>query len=165
MTKKNNKNKGTDNSIYTSRRLNPYNSTSWPTPDFSQQQQNKPFWQNQQFPTTTTPWPVLGQRRRLNPVSSANGPPPWVRPQTSPKPPLWARPRPSENSASGSQGNQSQHFTDFPAEIGVEASDDELREFSEELLKRDVNNAAKYVVVRFQGRTTSRSTKDEAPQR
>lgn len=41
--------------------------------------------------------------------------------------------------------------------------DDELREFSEALLKKDVNNAFKYVTLNVQGRTTSQSKNDEAP--
>ncbi|GJQ76322.1 hypothetical protein Trydic_g2045 [Trypoxylus dichotomus] len=40
--------------------------------------------------------------------------------------------------------------------------DEELRQFSEALLKKDVNNAAKYVTINYQGKTTSRSTNDEA---
>lgn len=44
-------------------------------------------------------------------------------------------------------------------------TDNELREFSEALLKRDVNNAAKYVTINIQGKTTSSSKNDEAPQR
>lgn len=43
------------------------------------------------------------------------------------------------------------------------ATDDELREFSEALLKKDVNNAMKYVTVNVQGKTISRSSVDEAP--
>lgn len=43
------------------------------------------------------------------------------------------------------------------------SEDDELREFSETLLKKDVNNAAKYITVNYQSKTTSRSQVDEAP--
>ncbi|KAJ8925253.1 hypothetical protein NQ315_009081, partial [Exocentrus adspersus] len=46
-------------------------------------------------------------------------------------------------------------------EEGVE--DYELREFSEELLTKETNNAARFVTVNVQGMTTSRSTNDEAP--
>lgn len=42
--------------------------------------------------------------------------------------------------------------------------DNELREFSEALLKKDVNNAAKFITINFQSKTTSRSQVDEAPQ-
>ncbi|KAL1512551.1 hypothetical protein ABEB36_002131 [Hypothenemus hampei] len=42
-------------------------------------------------------------------------------------------------------------------------SDDELREFSENLLKKDSNNAMKYVKLNVQGKTSSRSSQDEAP--
>lgn len=45
-----------------------------------------------------------------------------------------------------------------------EAEDNELREFSENLLKKDVNNAAKLITINYQGRTTSRSQTDEAPE-
>lgn len=45
-----------------------------------------------------------------------------------------------------------------------EAEDNELREFSETLLSKDVNNAAKYVTINYQSKTTSRSQVDEAPQ-
>lgn len=41
--------------------------------------------------------------------------------------------------------------------------DNELREFSEQLLKKDVNNAFKYVKLNIQGKTTSQSKNDEAP--
>nr|CAH7742237.1 unnamed protein product [Callosobruchus chinensis] len=41
--------------------------------------------------------------------------------------------------------------------------DYELREFSEELLSKDINNPNRHVAVNLQGVTTSRSSKDEAP--
>lgn len=44
-----------------------------------------------------------------------------------------------------------------------DVEDYELREFSEELLLKDSNNAARFVTVNLQGMTTSRSTNDEAP--
>ncbi|XP_030753403.1 poly(U)-specific endoribonuclease homolog isoform X1 [Sitophilus oryzae] len=43
-------------------------------------------------------------------------------------------------------------------------SDNELREFSEMLIRKDTNNAMKYVTLNLQGKTTSRSTNDEAPE-
>lgn len=43
--------------------------------------------------------------------------------------------------------------------------DNELREFSESLLKKDVNNAFKHVKINVQGKTTSQSKNDEAPQK
>lgn len=43
-----------------------------------------------------------------------------------------------------------------------DVEDYELREFSEELLVKDSNNAARFVTVNLQGMTTSRSTNDEA---
>ncbi|GLV40220.1 uncharacterized protein CBL_03632 [Carabus blaptoides fortunei] len=44
-------------------------------------------------------------------------------------------------------------------------TDIELKDFSEALLRRDVNNAAKYVTANIQGKTTSQSKNDEAPQK
>lgn len=44
-------------------------------------------------------------------------------------------------------------------------TDVELRDFSEALLRRDVNNAAKYITTNIQGKTTSQSQNDEAPQK
>lgn len=41
---------------------------------------------------------------------------------------------------------------------------EELRIFSEGLLQDDVNNAAKYILVNYQGSTTSTSDNDAAPQ-
>uniref|UniRef100_A0A6P7F710 Poly(U)-specific endoribonuclease homolog isoform X1 n=1 Tax=Diabrotica virgifera virgifera TaxID=50390 RepID=A0A6P7F710_DIAVI len=50
------------------------------------------------------------------------------------------------------------------ANSNVEVDDNELRQFSEDLLNKDtVNNAAQYVTINWQGLTTSRSTRDEAP--
>ncbi|XP_045778540.1 endoribonuclease CG2145-like isoform X2 [Maniola jurtina] len=43
------------------------------------------------------------------------------------------------------------------------ASDTELQTVSEELLRKDVNNAAKYVAVNYQEKTTSQSKDDKAP--
>ncbi|CAG4978465.1 unnamed protein product [Parnassius apollo] len=44
------------------------------------------------------------------------------------------------------------------------ASDSELQALSEELLRKDINNAAKYVTINYQGKTTSQSKEDNAPQ-
>lgn len=44
-----------------------------------------------------------------------------------------------------------------------DVSDDELRDFSETLLSKDINNLAKYVTLNVQKMTSSRSTVDEAP--
>lgn len=44
-----------------------------------------------------------------------------------------------------------------------DVNDDELRDFSETLLSKDTNNAAKYVTINLQKMTSSRSTVDEAP--
>ncbi|CAG9863409.1 unnamed protein product [Phyllotreta striolata] len=45
----------------------------------------------------------------------------------------------------------------------IEVSDEELRQFSEDLLHKENNSPAQYVSVNFQGKTSSRSTVDEAP--
>ncbi|XP_063375635.1 endoribonuclease CG2145-like [Cydia amplana] len=42
-------------------------------------------------------------------------------------------------------------------------SDAELQSLSEELLRKDTNNAAKYVTINYQEKTTSQSTEDKAP--
>ncbi|CAH2050504.1 unnamed protein product, partial [Iphiclides podalirius] len=44
------------------------------------------------------------------------------------------------------------------------ASDTELQTISEELLRKDSNNAAKYVTINYQDKTTSQSKEDKAPQ-
>ncbi|XP_063921206.1 endoribonuclease CG2145-like isoform X2 [Zophobas morio] len=44
-----------------------------------------------------------------------------------------------------------------------DVTDDDLKQFSENLLDKDVNNAAKYVTINLQSKTTSRSDRDEAP--
>lgn len=46
---------------------------------------------------------------------------------------------------------------------GSGASDDELREFAENILRKDTNNAMKYVTLNLQGMTSSRTSNDEAP--
>lgn len=46
---------------------------------------------------------------------------------------------------------------------GNNPTDLELQTLSEELLKRDTNNAAKYVTINYQEKTTSQSTEDKAP--
>jgi hypothetical protein len=43
-------------------------------------------------------------------------------------------------------------------------SNKELQTFTDELLKKDINNAAQYVRINYQGRTKSSSTRDEAPE-
>lgn len=42
-------------------------------------------------------------------------------------------------------------------------TDDELKALSEELLRKDINNAARYVTVNYQEKTTSQSKEDKAP--
>lgn len=43
-------------------------------------------------------------------------------------------------------------------------SDKELQAFTEELLKKDINNAAQYIRINYQGHTKSNSAQDEAPE-
>lgn len=43
-------------------------------------------------------------------------------------------------------------------------TDTEIQNLSEELLRKDINNAAKYITVNYQEKTTSSSTEDKAPQ-
>lgn len=43
------------------------------------------------------------------------------------------------------------------------ATETEIQEISEALLRKDTNNAAKYITVNYQGRTTSGARTDEAP--
>ena len=43
-------------------------------------------------------------------------------------------------------------------------SDKELQDFTEELLKKDINNAAQYIRINYQGHTKSSSAQDEAPE-
>lgn len=73
--------------------------------------------------------------------------------------------RPIIQPSTGSPSLKSEQGT-HPSQTEASLSeDDELREFSEALLKKDTNNVAKYVTINYQGKTTSRSTKDEAPQK
>lgn len=51
-----------------------------------------------------------------------------------------------------------------PAVKNIQQSEDEeLREFSEALLRKDTNNAANFITINYQSKTTSRSLVDEAP--
>lgn len=68
-----------------------------------------------------------------------------------------SRPTGIQFSDNRSNGNTNRN-QDVPA-----VTDIELREFSEKLLLEDKNNAARYVRINYQGRTTSRSRNDEAP--
>lgn len=43
-------------------------------------------------------------------------------------------------------------------------TDAELQVLSEELLRKDTNNAARYITINYQEKTTSQSTEDKAPQ-
>ncbi|XP_044746659.1 poly(U)-specific endoribonuclease homolog [Coccinella septempunctata] len=63
----------------------------------------------------------------------------------------------SDDRKNGAEGN-----TAGKSEV-PSVTDNELREFSEKLLLKDNNNAARYVKINYQGRTTSRSKNDEAP--
>lgn len=50
-----------------------------------------------------------------------------------------------------------------PAITSGPATDSELQTLSEELLRKDVNNAARYVTINYQEKTTSHSQEDKAP--
>lgn len=69
-----------------------------------------------------------------------------------------------------SAGPVHDNVEDFEGQSGGNAAntdssvtDDELREFSETLLRKDSNNAMKHVTLNLQGMTSSRSSTDEAP--
>jgi hypothetical protein len=110
----------------------------------------------------TTPWPALGQRHRPN-INFENNPT-WVRPnQRSNVMTNWQRRDQNSNFNAGSRGNNQNRNATSNIPNSGEVKDDELREFSESLLNKDVNNAAKYVTINLQSKTTSRSERDEAP--
>lgn len=131
------------------------------------------------FQTSTTPWPQLGQRRAQQPnqpqgpssnsqVSNQNinladilkGPshsPGWNIPVSSTTK--------TPSSGPGQLPQQPPSHSNPTYLSGQDAKDDnELKDFSENLLKKDVNNAAKYVTINYQHKTSSRSSNDEAPQ-
>lgn len=100
---------------------------------------------------TTTPWPALGGRNyNIQPPYN----PIWAR-QTTSKP-YFVR-NSTNNQFTGRNTEQPSSPTTFNND------DDELRDFSEQLLNRDTNNAARYVKINLQSKTTSRSMQDEAP--
>lgn len=65
---------------------------------------------------------------------------------------------PTTSNLKPAEGETGKAYEDGP-------KDNELREFSEQLLKKDVNNAFKFVKLNVQGKTTSGSKTDEAPQK
>lgn len=69
----------------------------------------------------------------------------------------------SSGSLIGSQHNTTYSSNGSEDQSGANVDDNELREFSEALLSKDSNNAAKYVTINVQKMTSSRSTVDEAP--
>ncbi|XP_050312708.1 endoribonuclease CG2145-like [Anthonomus grandis grandis] len=60
-------------------------------------------------------------------------------------------------------GEKNPESNDDKATGNSDVTDDELREFAETLLRKDTNNAMKYVTVNWQGKTSSRLEGDEAP--
>ncbi|XP_066259522.1 endoribonuclease CG2145-like isoform X2 [Euwallacea similis] len=161
---------------------------SWKTNSYNSRnvEQKEPL-QNR---STTTPWPVLGQRGRHNnrPTTSTQPPRKWIQQNN-----IWIR---NEQAGSALTGEKTEHSLNSqnlknhtqhnkPQENNkpslnvnvneqqensdkVESSDstvtdDELRKFSESLLTKDSNNLMKYVTLNLQGTTTSRSPQDEAP--
>lgn len=132
-----------------------------------------PSWPNYEQTGATTPWPELGQprgQRFPNQNTSTPNTPMWVQNGRTwnrvsnqqsqsvnvPSNPTFSSGSRAVNSGSntGVQRQQSQNAT---------VQDEELREFSENLLQRDTNNAAQYVTINYQAKTTSRSQVDEAP--
>ncbi|KAF5299099.1 hypothetical protein FQR65_LT09457 [Abscondita terminalis] len=99
-------------------------------------------------------WPAL----RGSPSSSS-----WVPQQNYNRPQNNNRPNNVSNfPSSGPQRNNPPNVQNAE-KSNTKVEDDELRNFSEELLKRDANNAARYISANFQGKTTSGSQEDKAP--
>nr|CAI5846990.1 unnamed protein product [Callosobruchus analis] len=69
----------------------------------------------------------------------------------------------SSKQSTGFKGEENANEDTGTKQADSNVEDYELREFSEELLGKDVNNPNRHVVVNLQGVTTSRSSKDEAP--
>jgi hypothetical protein len=65
--------------------------------------------------------------------------------------------RPSKLPSSIANNNKNQ------GNNGNSVTDSELQVLSEELLRKDSNNAAKYITINYQGKTTSQSIEDKAP--
>lgn len=147
------------------------NNTVWQRTQYHQPlpPKNGPPWSHQ-VQVTTTPWPRLGNGRypstslqNIAPNASV-----WTRhnsvPNLSWNRPFSPGPRSEINVAPTSEKTTEYRFDEVEIMSSGDATDDELRQFSEMLLNRDVNNAAKYVEAKYQGRTTSWSKNDEAPQ-
>lgn len=106
--------------------------------------------------------------------------------QSTPKPSMSNKPLSFSNVLSGSKSPNSPTSTRGPATPtvgpgssglpssivnnnknnqvnGNEPTDAELQTLSEELLRKDVNNAAKFITVNYQEKTSSHSTEDKAP--
>ncbi|KAJ4437597.1 hypothetical protein ANN_17742 [Periplaneta americana] len=60
--------------------------------------------------------------------------------------------------------NDCEHVENYAGAERSKITDKELQAFTEELLKKDVNNAAQHIQINYQGHTKSSSTSDEAPQ-
>lgn len=117
------------------------------------------------YPPYNQTWPPL---RNQNPQ-------PWGSPNTTPWPVLRPYYNPTRvnfpqnksqftttNTLGYNQGDpHQQHNQNERTNQNVD--DNDLRDFSEALLSKDVNNAASYVIANYQSKTTSRSTTDEAP--
>lgn len=113
---------------------------------------------------TSTPWPALGQRQ---PYQNSY---PWANAGPLPSTSLTTnqnRPLAPSNQQPNFQNSPKVSYTGTDSTIerkNIDITDNDLRQFSENLLQQDPNNAANLVTINYQKQTTSRSTKDEAPE-
>ncbi|KAL4712706.1 hypothetical protein ACJJTC_008003 [Scirpophaga incertulas] len=121
--------------------------TSTPMSQMPSSQSQKPSFSNivsgstQHTSTTTTKKP--NNRASTTPFKPSNNKIP-----TSTRPPVL----PSSIMNTNNQRNS-----------GSTVTDAELQTLSEELLRKDTNNAARYITINYQGKTTSHSVEDKAP--
>ncbi|XP_047985538.1 endoribonuclease CG2145-like [Leguminivora glycinivorella] len=114
-------------------------------------------WGNTKFNqpvTQSTPKLPAGQTTKsYSSIVSGSNTPSTVKPST--KPSFSTSRLPSAIVNNNKNNNQ--------ASSGNGPSDAELQSLSEELLRKDTNNAAKYVTINYQEKTTSQSKEDKAP--
>ncbi|XP_025833418.1 poly(U)-specific endoribonuclease homolog [Agrilus planipennis] len=97
---------------------------------------------------------------RNNKPSSQSSPQSWPRPPANPQSHL------KPISASGNKKPETVDINEDDVTNRQQTNpteDQELREFSENLLRKEINSAMNTITVNYQGQTTSRSLKDEAP--
>ncbi|KAF2897264.1 hypothetical protein ILUMI_08904 [Ignelater luminosus] len=153
------------------------NSNAWPGLGTQNTYYVNPSWPNYGQMGATTPWPELGQPRGQS-FYNQN-----TRNTSTQNTPIWVQNGRTWNRVSNQQQSQPVNVPNNPtsssgsyavntgSNTGVQRQqgqnvtnqDEELREFSENLLQRDTNNAARYVTINYQAKTTSRSQVDEAP--